>query len=138
MYTNNIDHKISQKNSTHNPNFEICMQFFKLCDEYYFITNIFHICWNSSMFVGVFFLIDCLMFKSNPTYFKQTKIIQDVMFILFKKNQMQNAVLVLVYLWLQFFGGVMCFYPKVTWTIFDPFGNYYIWCLFLHYQTFLN
>jgi len=38
------------------------------------------------------------MFKSNPTYFKQTKIIQDVMFILFKKNQMQNAVLVLVYL----------------------------------------
>ncbi len=45
------------------------------------------------MFVGVFFLIDCLKSKFNPIYFKQTKIIQDVMFILTPKNQMQNAIL---------------------------------------------
>ncbi len=38
------------------------------------------------MFVGVFFLIDCLKSKSNPIYFKQTKIIQDVMSILTQKK----------------------------------------------------
>jgi hypothetical protein len=43
------------------------------------------------MFVGFCFLIDFLKSKSNPIYFKQTKIIQDVMCILIKKNQMQKC-----------------------------------------------
>jgi hypothetical protein len=42
------------------------------------------------------------------------------------------------YLWKQFLGGVVCFYPKVIWTIFDPFDNYYISCFLLHYQTLLD
>ncbi len=34
--------KHSPKNSTHTPVFQIYMQIFKLCDKYYFVTNIFH------------------------------------------------------------------------------------------------
>jgi hypothetical protein len=59
------------------------------------------------MFVGFFFLIDCFKFKFNPIYFKQTKIIQDVMFILTQKNQMQNVVLVTT-----IFGGCNVLLPK--------------------------
>jgi uncharacterized membrane protein len=55
------------------------------------LSQIYFICWSSPMFVGVFFLIDCLKLKSNPIYFKQTKIIQDVMSILIQKNQMQKC-----------------------------------------------
>jgi hypothetical protein len=80
---------LTTKNLTHNPSFEVCMQFFKLHDDYYFITNILHmlkftnVCWS-------FLLIDYLKSKSNPIYFKQTKIIQDVLFIFTKKHQMQK------------------------------------------------
>jgi hypothetical protein len=43
MYTNIIHHKKkSPKNSIHNPSFELYIQIFKLYDEYYFLTNIFH------------------------------------------------------------------------------------------------
>jgi hypothetical protein len=59
------------------------------------------------MFVGVFKKIDCLQFKSNPIYFKQTKIIQDVMFILTQKNQMQKCSICDYNFW----GSVVCFYP---------------------------
>ncbi len=43
------------------------------------------------MFVGVFFLNDCLKSKSNPIYFKQIKIIQNVMSMFTLKNQMQKC-----------------------------------------------
>ncbi len=43
------------------------------------------------MFVAVFFLNDFLKSKSNPIYFKQTKIIQNVMYVLTLKNQMQKC-----------------------------------------------
>ncbi len=46
---------------------------------------------------------------------------------------MQNAILVT-----KIFGGYGCFYPKVIWTIFNPFGNYYIQCLLIHYQALLD
>ncbi len=88
VYQYHWTQKVSQKNSTHNPSFEICMQFFILHDEYYFIAKIFqtlkftNVCWI------LFFLIDFLKFKSNPIYFKQIKIIQDVMSALAQKNQM--------------------------------------------------
>jgi hypothetical protein len=52
------------------------------------------------MLVGFFFLIGGFKSKSNPIYFKQRKIIQDVMFILTQKNQMANAVLLVT-----IFGG---------------------------------
>jgi hypothetical protein len=44
--------KNSLRNSTHNLSFEIYLQFFILCDMYFFDTNIFHtfkfvdVCWN--------------------------------------------------------------------------------------------
>jgi hypothetical protein len=43
------------------------------------------------MFIGVFFLNDFIKFKSNPIYFKQIKIIQNVMSILTLKNQMHKC-----------------------------------------------
>jgi len=52
MYINIIHHKKnSPKNAIHNPSFEVYIQIFKLCNEYYFVTNIFHklkfvnVCW---------------------------------------------------------------------------------------------
>jgi len=86
VYQYHWPQKNSRINSTHNLSFEVCMQFFILHDEYYFVTNILHMlkftnfCW--------IFLIDCFKSKSNPIYFKQTKLIQDVMCILTQKNQM--------------------------------------------------
>jgi hypothetical protein len=53
MYINIIHHKKNAlENSNHNLNFEVYIQIFKLCDEYYFINNIIHMfkffndCWN--------------------------------------------------------------------------------------------
>ncbi len=43
------------------------------------------------MFVGVYFLDDCLKSKSNPIYFKQKIIIQDVIFIFTQKHQMHKC-----------------------------------------------
>ncbi len=34
--------KISPKNSIQNTSFEVYIQIFKLCDKYYFVTNILH------------------------------------------------------------------------------------------------
>jgi hypothetical protein len=34
--------KNAPENSIHNPSFEVYIQIFKLCDEYYFVTNILH------------------------------------------------------------------------------------------------
>jgi hypothetical protein len=43
MYINVMHHKKnSPKNFIHNFSFEIYIQNFKLYDEYYFVTNIFH------------------------------------------------------------------------------------------------
>jgi hypothetical protein len=43
MYINIIHHKkIHQKISIDNLSFEIYIQIFKLCDEYYLVTNILH------------------------------------------------------------------------------------------------
>jgi hypothetical protein len=42
VYQYHTSLKISLKNSIHNLNFEIYIQIFKLCDEYYFVTNILH------------------------------------------------------------------------------------------------
>jgi len=43
MFINIIQHKKNTpKNSIHNPSFEIYIQNFKLCDKYYFVTNILH------------------------------------------------------------------------------------------------
>jgi hypothetical protein len=81
---------VTTKNFAHNPSFEICMQSFILCDKYYFITNILHMLkftnvgWKKN-------LNDFLKSKSNPIYFKKTKIIQNVMSILIYKNQMQKC-----------------------------------------------
>jgi hypothetical protein len=47
-----ITHAFTPKKSIHNSSFEIYVQNFKLCDGYYFVTNIFHLCSSSSMFVG--------------------------------------------------------------------------------------
>ncbi len=42
MYINIIHHKKnSPMSSIHNLRFEVYIQIFKLCDEYYFVTNIF-------------------------------------------------------------------------------------------------
>ncbi len=43
-----------------------------------------NVCW-------IFLKIDCLKFKSNQIYLKETKIIQDVMAIFTQKNQMQRC-----------------------------------------------
>jgi hypothetical protein len=43
------------------------------------------------MFVGVFFCNYCRKSKYNLIYFRQTKIIQNVMFILTLKNQMHKC-----------------------------------------------
>jgi hypothetical protein len=51
VYQYHTPKTISPKNSTHNPSFEVYIQIFKLCDGYYFVTNIFHtfkffnVCW---------------------------------------------------------------------------------------------
>ncbi len=43
MYINIIHHKKnSPNNSIHNLSFEIYIQYFKLCDGHYFVTNILH------------------------------------------------------------------------------------------------
>jgi hypothetical protein len=57
------------------------------------------------MFVGFFFLNDFLKSKFNPIYFKQIKIIQNVMFILIIKTKCTNAGFVTI-----IFGGhnVLC------------------------------
>jgi hypothetical protein len=49
--------KHSPKNAIHNCSFEIYIQIFKLCDKYYFVTNIFHT-FNSLMFIDFFKIID--------------------------------------------------------------------------------
>jgi hypothetical protein len=58
IYVYNIIHhkkKNSTKNSFNNFSFEIYMQNFKLCDEYYFVTNI-HYTLSSSIFFNQIFL----------------------------------------------------------------------------------
>jgi hypothetical protein len=90
VYQYHWPQNIPQKNSTHNLSSEVCMQFFILHDKYYFVTNILHmlnfnnVCWS-------FLKFEYLKSKYNPIYFKQTKIIQDVIFILTQKNQMQKC-----------------------------------------------
>ncbi len=42
VYQYHIPLKFSPKNSIHNLSFEIYIQNFKLCDMYYFVTNILH------------------------------------------------------------------------------------------------
>jgi hypothetical protein len=89
---NVIDHKKkSQKHSTHKPSFAVCMQFFILHDEYYFITNMLHMLKFTNVCWSFYFLVDFLKFKSNRIYFKQTKIIQDVMSIFTQKTKMQKC-----------------------------------------------
>ncbi len=46
-----------------------------------------NVCWS-------FFLVDCLKFKSNQIYLKQTKIIQDVMAVFTEKTKCRNAIFV--------------------------------------------
>ncbi len=82
MYINNIDQKIFHQKI---PPISLVLK--DVCNFSYFMTSIiswqiYYICWNSPMFVGAFFLNNFLKSKSNPIYFKQTKIIQNVMFIL--------------------------------------------------------
>jgi len=60
------------------------------------------------MFVEVFFLNDCPKSKSNPIYFKEIKIIQNVMSLLTLKNQMQKCNICDY----NFLGGVVCFHPQ--------------------------
>jgi hypothetical protein len=51
QYHTHVYQKNSTNNSTHDFSFEIYMQIFKLCDAYYFVTNIFqrfkifNVCW---------------------------------------------------------------------------------------------
>ncbi len=70
--------------------------FLTVCNFSYSMTSIissqiYFIWWSSPMFIGVFFLNDFIKFKSNPIYFKQIKIIQNVMSILTLKNQMHKC-----------------------------------------------
>jgi hypothetical protein len=72
--------KNSPKDSTHNSSFEIYIKILKFCDRYYFVTNILH--------TFKFFNI-CWIFQNNwlnEIYFKQVKIIQDVMSIHYQKK----------------------------------------------------
>jgi hypothetical protein len=57
MYINIIHHKNSPKNLIHNPNFEVYIQIFKLCDGYCFVTNILH-AFNFSQFIEFKKIID--------------------------------------------------------------------------------
>jgi hypothetical protein len=92
MYINNSDHKKkSPKSSTDNPNFEIYIQFFIARDEYYFVTNVFHMLKFTNVYWS-FLKNDCLKSKFNPIYFKPTKIIQNVMSILTSKTKYRNAI----------------------------------------------
>jgi hypothetical protein len=70
--------KNSLKHSSHNLSLEIYIYNFKLCDKYYFVTNIFHI----FKFVNGFWNLKKIEYisKDNQIYLKQTKKIQDVMF----------------------------------------------------------
>jgi hypothetical protein len=62
---------------------------------------------NSSMFVGIFTIIDYIESKANQIYLKQVEIIQDVVFIHYLKIKIAERL----YLWLQILGGLMCFHP---------------------------
>ncbi len=97
------------KNSTHNLSFEIYKKIFKLFDEYYFVTNTFHmfkifnVCW-------ILEKIDLF----NQIYSKKTKIIQDVMSICYPKINKKLSI--------QFLGGSVCFHPFCA--------NFFRWYIF--------
>jgi hypothetical protein len=76
------------------------MRFFIFHDEYYFITNIFHTLKFTDVCCSVF-LIDFFNFKSNPIYFKQTKIIQDAcdVYTYTKETKCKNVVFVITIFW---------------------------------------
>jgi hypothetical protein len=70
VYQYHQPQNISPKNSAHNFSFEVCMQFFIFYDEYYFITNIFHmlkftnVCW--SFFLKLIVLsLNLIQYTSN-------------------------------------------------------------------------
>jgi len=81
MYINNSDHTKFHKKipPTHLVLKYVC-KFLILRDEYYFVTNIPHMLKFTNV-CGSFFFNDFLKSKSNPIYFKQIQIIQNVMFI---------------------------------------------------------
>jgi hypothetical protein len=55
----------------HHPSFEVYIQFFKLCDEYYFVMNTLHM---FKLFNVEFFkIIDYMKSKANQIYLKQVK-----------------------------------------------------------------
>jgi hypothetical protein len=99
VYQYHWSQKISPKNSTHNFSFEVCMQFFILYDEYYFITNIFHmlkftnVCWNFFKKLIVLSL-NLIQYTSN-----KQKLSKMWCLYLYKKTRCKNAIFVITIFW---------------------------------------
>jgi hypothetical protein len=71
------------------------------------LSQIYSIHSNFSMFVGFFKIIDYIKSKANQVYFKQAKIIQDLMSICYKKNNCRKIILVTT-----IFGGLSVLSPS--------------------------
>lgn len=120
MYINIIDHKTFHQKI---PPTTLVLKY--VCNFSYFmmsiiLSQIYFICWSSPMFIGFIFKIDCLKSKSNPIYFKQTKNnLRCDVYTYFKKSNAKMQ-----YLWLQFLGGVVCFYHVINITFVLSIGNW--------------